>query len=194
MIDDIIEISQYPKYPTGCESVSLYILLQHYGVNISVDSIIQALPKGPVPYNIDGTDYGANPETEFVGSPLNESSYGVYEKPIADTAETFKEGAVAQKGVSVDDIKEIIAGGNPVIAWCALTDDRVIEFRTHWTDYTTGEDVVWGSGEHAVVVYGYRESVLLISDPNTGTKREADEEKFAAGFDALGGRIVYYED
>ena len=31
---DVIEFCQYPDYPTGCESVSLYMLLNYYGVDV----------------------------------------------------------------------------------------------------------------------------------------------------------------
>ena len=32
--------SQFPKYPTGCESVALYLLLKYNGVDVTVDGII----------------------------------------------------------------------------------------------------------------------------------------------------------
>ncbi len=192
IVENIAEISQHPDFPTGCESVALCILLKHYGVEVSVRDIVDALPKGPAPHRVGSEDFGANPEKEFVGSPDDPRSYGVFEGPIAEVAETFREGAKAEKGADLEKIKRLLEAGSPVMAWCAMDGQR-IEFRSGWRDYETGEEVVWGSNEHAVVVYGARGGRLLISDPNTGTKREVDEADFARGFDALGGRVVYWE-
>lgn len=39
-------INQIGKYPTGCESVALTMLLRYYGVNITPDQVIGNLKKG----------------------------------------------------------------------------------------------------------------------------------------------------
>ncbi len=193
IIENIEALSQHPDYPTGCESVSLYILLRHYGVEISVEDIVEALPKGPVPYGTGDFICGADPETEFVGDPREEGSYGVFEKPIAETAEKFLSGAKSKAGASIDDITNLISDGSPVIAWCSISEDQNIEYRREWTVPSTGKIVSWPGGEHAVVVYGFSETELYISDPNTGTLRTVLISEFEPGFNDLGGRIVYYE-
>ncbi len=45
-ISNIPTIKQYPSYPTGCEGIALLILLKYYKVDISAQSIMNALPKG----------------------------------------------------------------------------------------------------------------------------------------------------
>ena len=40
ILNGVMEYYQHPDYPTGCESVALYILLQYYGVDVTVDKII----------------------------------------------------------------------------------------------------------------------------------------------------------
>lgn len=85
-ISDFPTFSQYPNYPNGCE-------------NVTLDEIIEALPKGDAPYLEDGTLYGGNPEIEFVGDPRNPDVYGVYQKPIQTVANKFKAGIVDYTGI-----------------------------------------------------------------------------------------------
>lgn len=192
ILDGVISFCQYPDYPTGCECVSLYILLNYFDVDADVDEIIDAVPKGPVPYGDGPVSYGANPEREFVGDPYSYKSYGVFEKPLAVAAESFKSGAVTMTGAGLEDVREIIRSGSPVIAWCSIDEDKNDSAVTEWLDFETGETVSWLSGEHAVVIYGFSDEKLYISDPSTGTKREADAEKFMRGVEKYGGRILHY--
>lgn len=57
-ISNIPTIKQYPSYPTGCEGIALLILLKYYKVDISAQSIMNALPKGEKPYYEGTTLYG----------------------------------------------------------------------------------------------------------------------------------------
>lgn len=77
-IEGVITFNQQSKYPTGCESVSLHILLSYYGASPGGDEIIRKLPQGGWLYTKDGTRYGGNPDLEFVGSPYDNQSFGVY--------------------------------------------------------------------------------------------------------------------
>ena len=45
----VSEYCQHPDYPTGCESAALYILLKYYNVNVTMEQIVNKLPKGPLP-------------------------------------------------------------------------------------------------------------------------------------------------
>lgn len=107
-LEGIIAINQYPNYPTGCESVSLYILLRYYNIDITIEKIIATLPKGKVPTNHSKNNIGGNPDREFLGDPKKTQSLGVYNKPIAQTANKFKKGAIARNGLELDEIKAII--------------------------------------------------------------------------------------
>ena len=191
---DVIEFCQYPDYPTGCESVSLYMLLNYYGVDVTVNQIYDLLPMGPLPYYEDGIKYGANPEREFVGNPRSYDSFGVYNEPIADVAEQFKSGVVTETNASIEKIKSILDTGNPVLAWYVSAPMRRIMYRRSWLDYQTGELVRWPGGEHAVVICGYDETSLTYRDPNSGTTVIIDYDTFSKSYTELGSRIVYYTD
>lgn len=189
---DVIEFCQYPDYPTGCESVSLYMLLNYYGIDAEVDDIYDLLPMGAQPYDDEaGVRHGANPEREFVGDPRSEYSYGVFNEPIAQVAEQFKPGVATRTGAAVDDIKAILDTGNPVLVWYVSAPMRDIMYRWCWLD-ENGEMVYWPGGEHAVVVCGYDDTSLTYRDPNAGTTVAIDYGTFEKSFTELGGRIVYY--
>ncbi len=191
---DVIEYCQYPDYPTGCESVSLFMLLRYYGVDVTVDQIYDLLPMGPQPYWENGVKYGANPETEFVGDPRSSSSFGVFNRPVAQVAELFKPGAQTKEQATLDDIHAIIDSGNPVLAWYVTAPMRSIVYRRSWQDYQSDAIVHWPGGEHAIVICGYDEDTIVYRDPNAGTTVTVDNDIFLKSFHELGGRIVYYTD
>lgn len=187
----IIALCQNPEWPTGCESVSLYILLNYYGVEASVRDIADALPRELLPWEENGTVYGGNPERGFVGSPSDSDSYGVFNGPIAAVANKFREGAVAESGLDVRDIEEILRERIPLIAWVSMYPEREPKI-SHWVDSETGEDVTWIGGEHAVVVYDRDGEDFKISDPKTGKLGLMSKNDLAVGFERHGGRVVYY--
>lgn len=188
----VSEYCQHPDYPTGCESAALYILLKYYNVNVTMEQIVNKLPKGPLPYEKNGVIYGANPEKEFVGNPRNSYSYGVFNIPIAKTAAQFRSGVVTKKGASISEIISIIDSGTPVIAWYTSNPDKDIAYNDSWYDYQTNELIRWPAGEHAVVISGHDSGYFTYSDPNTGSSRTISQEKFSKNFKELGSRIVYY--
>ena len=191
---DVMEYNQHPSYPTGCESAALYMLLKYYDVNVTMEQIVQALPKGPLPYYSSGTLYGANPETEFVGDPHSSYSYGVFNEPLAKTAAKFKSGVKTKKGSSIDEIIALLKTGKPVVAWYTTTPGKDIYYNDSWYDYKTGKLIRWPAGEHAVVVCGFNiaSKTLTYRDPNTGGSRTVSFGTFEGVFKELGSRILYY--
>lgn len=189
----VIEFNQNPDYPTGCESAALYMLLKFYGVDTSVAQIVDILPKGPKPYTANGRTVGANPEREFVGTPTDSGSFGVFNEPIAKVASQLRSGAITKKGATMKEVLSILNTGNPVIAWYTTRPDTGIVYRKEWYDYQTGELIRWPGGEHAVVICGHDAEDLTYRDPNTGSSVTMSQDKFSEIFYELGGRIVYYE-
>lgn len=195
IIENIKAVRQKPNYPTGCESVSLYILLSHYDVDVTIDKIIESLPKGSVPYEEDETMFGPDPEKEFVGDPYTDYSYGVFEKPIKNVANKFKKGAISKKDISIDEVKSIIKSGSPIIVWTRISEDlSKLEYKDTWINEDDNSTIIkWPSGEHAVVLYGYDEDFYYISNPINGEKYPLEKEIFEYNFKLMGSRVVYYE-
>ena len=144
---DVAEYCQYSDYPTGCESVSLSMLLNYYGADVTADQIIEMLPMGAQPYDApDGIRYGANPEREFVGDPRKEISYGVFNGPVAQVADQILPGVKTETGATLEKIRAVLDTGNPVMAWYLSAPMRPVMYRWSWMD-DRGEMVYWPGGE-----------------------------------------------
>lgn len=191
---DVMEYCQYPDYPTGCESAALYILLKYYDVDVTMEQIVEALPKGSTPYYYNGVLYGANPETEFVGDPRNDWSYGVFNEPVAKVAEKFRSGVKTKKGASFTELINLLNSGSPVEVWFAGNPEKGITYAESWKDPKTGETVRWPRGEHAIVVCGHDASTVTYRDPITGSSRTVSNSLFINVFNQMGCRILYYEN
>lgn len=182
--------SQYPNYPNGCESVALYNLLRFYKVNVTLDEIIEALPKGDAPYLEDGTLYGGNPEIEFVGDPRKDG-YGVYQKPIQTVANKFKAGMVDYTGHSLDSVLNLVQNGIPVQVWVSINLIDT-EIYNSWIYKPTGERINWLGDLHSVVITGFSNQSVLVSDSFTGTIKRYDRTQFNKIYNLFGQRALYY--
>ena len=88
---EVENIMQYPELPTGCESVSLTILLNHLGYQVDKMTIVRKyLPKMDF-YWYGGVYYGADFRTTFAGNPESEYAYGCYAPCITTTANNYFE-------------------------------------------------------------------------------------------------------
>lgn len=192
IIDGVSKINQYSLgYPTGCESAALTVLLKYHGVSVSMEDIVKALPKGDLPYYDNGVRYGGNPYVEFVGTPSSYNSYGVYEKPILQVAESFKSGVINGTGKKLDEILKIVSEGRPVLVWVSM-NMAVPYISTSWIYKPTGEEISWMANEHALVVVGYNQNQVIVSDSLTGSLRYYDRGVFENRYNTYGKRAVYY--
>lgn len=190
-ISNVPFINQYPNYPTGCESVALTILLKYHGVSVTPDDIIAKLPKGSTPVEKNGKIYGGNPEVEFIGNPYSLNAYGVYEKPIADVANKYKSGIKIATGTSFEKILEIVKSGKPVMVWTSMYL-AVPYISKSWIYEPTGETIYWKANEHAVVIIGYTEDKVIISDPIDGKAKYQSKSIFKERYDYYGKKALYY--
>ena len=190
-ISNVPFINQYPNYPTGCESVAITILLNYYGVAVTPDDIINKLPKGSVPITKDGKLYGGNPEVEFIGNPYSLNAYGVYEKPIANVASQYKSGIKIATGTSFEKILEVVKTGKPVMVWTSMSL-AVPYISQSWIYEPTGETIYWKANEHAVVIIGYTEDKVIISDPIDGKAKYQSKSIFKERYNYYGKKALYY--
>ena len=190
-ISNVPFINQYPNYPTGCESVALTILLKYHGVSVTPDDIIAKLPKGSTPVEKNGKIYGGNPEVEFIGNPYSLNAYGVYEKPIANVANKYKSGIKIATGTSFEKILEIVKSGKPVMVWTSMYL-AVPYISKSWIYEPTGETIYWKANEHAVVIIGYTEDKVIISDPIDGKAKYQSKSIFKERYDYYGKKALYY--
>lgn len=191
LIEDVITFNQYPNYPTGCESVALYILLRYYDVDVTVDDIISKLPKGDIPYYKDEVLYGGNPYLEFVGSPYSSDSFGVFDVPIYNVALQYKDGIVNGQGNDLDTVLGIVSQGRPVMVWTSMYL-ALPYISSSWIYPKTNEIINWPANEHVVVIVGFNEDYVIISDPIDGRIKYQDRNLFESRYNYYGKRNLYY--
>lgn len=190
-IEDVPTINQYPNYPTGCESVALTILLRYYGISVSPNNIIDNLKKGSLPYYEDGVTYGGNPELEFIGNPYNESSYGVYENPIADVANMYKSGVTVRNNYPFSEVLNLVKNNRPVLVW--TSNSLAVPYISQtWIYKPAMETISWKANEHAVVLIGYNDNEVIISDPIDGRIKYQNRSIFESRYNYFGKKAVYY--
>lgn len=190
-IDREITYSQFPEYPTGCESIALKILLEYNGIYVYASEIIDKLKKGSLPYKIEDQLYGGNPELEFIGDPRNDYSYGVFNGPIAVVSNSFKENVNNKEGLEFDEVLEIVSQGRPVMVWTTINNISS-SISESWIYRSTGETIYWKENEHAVVVIGYNDKQVIVSDPYVGRIVKYNREVFRQNYNYMGKRAVYY--
>lgn len=192
LIDNFPTYNQFPNYPNGCESVSLYLMLKYYNVDVSVEELVEKLKKGDAPYRSNGTLYGGDPEIEFVGDPRLKSGYGVYEKPILEVANQFKNGMKNITGSNLDKILSIVKTGKPVQVWASI-NLRNTYICAKWQSTSTDRIVEWKCGLHSLVIIGYTYDKIITSDPYTGSIEYYSKTQFEKMYNTYGKRALYYE-
>lgn len=192
IINGVPKINQYSLgYPTGCESAALTGLLRFWGVSVNMSDIVDKLVKGKLPYYENGIRYGGNPYLEFVGHPSTYSSYGVYEKPIINLANYFKPGIINGTGMKLSDVLNVVKEGRPVVVWVSM-NMAVPYISTSWIYKPTGEKISWMANEHALIVIGYSQNQVIVSDSLNGGIRYYNKAVFESRYNTYGKRAIYY--
>ena len=162
-------IDQSEKYPTGCESVSTVMLLQHLGYDISVDKFIADYLEMKDFEEREGQLYGADPNLYFCGSPYDKDSFGCY-APVICKALTKAIGneyeIVNETDTPIEDlIKKYIDKNMPVIFWACINMREPI-VGPQWKLLDSGETFTWISNEHCMLLVGYDEEGYYFNDPH----------------------------
>ena len=167
------------------------MLLRYYGINVSPDSIIQNLKKESLPYYEAGVRYGGNPEVGFIGNPYSSSSFGVYEKPIAEVANMYKSGIQIRNNFSFQEVLNLVKNNHPVMVWTSM-GLSVPYISQSWVYKPTMETIYWKAGEHAVVIVSYNENTLIVADPIGGKLKNYSVSLFEQRYNYFGRKALYY--
>lgn len=190
-IQNVITINQYPLYPNGCEAVALTILLRYHGINVNPESVMNALPKGDIPHYENGIMYGGNPNYEFLGNPRSIYGWGIWDKGLQITANKFKYPINNGTGMDFKKVIRLVKNNRPVVVWTSI--DLINPFiGKSWIYKLTGEIITWKNYNHAVVVIGYTENNVIISDPINGQIRSMNRQTFINVYNYMGRKALYY--
>ncbi len=172
---------QAQQYVLSCESRSAVDWAAFWGVSISESEFLAALPRSD------------NPEAGFVGDPngawggIPPASYGVHAEPVARLLRAYGLQAQAQKGLSWNDLRAEIAAGRPAIVW-------VIGQMWSGTpiDYTAqdGTTTTVARFEHSMILFGYDESHVHVTDAYSGWNQTYPLETFLASWKVLGNMAI----
>ncbi len=184
-------ILQEPELPTGCEVVSLTILLNYLGYPAEKLTMARNyLPKLDF-YTVDDQLYGADFRTTFAGDPEQPNAYGCYAPCIVTAANAYLTETGAQQaaydlsGTDLNTLlQDYIDNDMPVLIWITSKELHEPKLTTIWKT-PSGETLQWLAYEHCVVLTGYDESTgeLFVADPivgNTAYDRETLKQRYIA--------------
>jgi len=168
----------------GCETSAAVDWADYFGVTISEFNFQLRLPTSD------------NPDLGFVGSvngpwgQVPPYAYGVHAAPIAVVLQEYYEmQAVGEKDFTIEQIKEEIASGQPVIAW--VIGNCVGGIPYEYID-KEGNTVTVAAYEHVVILTGYNEEYIRYM--NNGNFFDIPIENFKNTWSVLGNMVVYLAD
>lgn len=202
---NVTNIRQNPELPTGCETTSLAMLLNHLGYNVSKTTLADNYLSKQKFYYQNGVLHGADFTTTFAGDPRDSSSYGCYAPCIVNAANKYLSsvgGTVRAYNISGSDLdtllKNYIDKNKPVLIWITYSGGS---YNTLPASYLTtvwitpqGKQVQWRCNEHCVVLTGYESSggsitKIKVSDPLYGNVAY-DYAKLKTRFNEMGRQSV----
>ena len=192
MINNFPTYSQFPNYPNGCETIALYVMLKYYGVSVSPETLVNNLKKGDGVHWENNIRYGGDPEIEFVGDPRDQHGYGVYQKPIINLASKYKSGMIDYTGHSLSQVLEIVRSGKPVQVWVSINLKNT-SVCADWIHKASGKKINWICSLHSVVIVGFNDTYVYVSDPYTGGIEKYKKTQFQKMYNLFGKRALYFK-
>lgn len=190
---DVKPLSQFPHYPTGCESITAVMALKHAEINLSVDQFIDYhLTCSSDFYEHDGVLYGPDPYTTFAGDPRSENSYGCMAPVIEQALQSClgkQKDVVNCCGMTLNDLcHTYVDAGTPVILWATM-DMREATAGNAWY-LEDGRFYVWTAGEHCLLLVGYNKDTYFFNDPRYGKTVAYDKSDTERAYAALGKQAL----
>lgn len=186
---DVQPVSQYPDYPTGCESVTAVMALHYAGIPIGIEAFIENhLPCDDRFYEEDGVLYGPDPYAVFVGDPRRAESYGC----MAPVIEQALRSCVGEQREVINTTGEALSAlchnyidkGIPVMMWATM-EMRSIGIGGTWL-LPDGTSFTWPTGEHCLLLIGYNENAYIFNDPRYDVAVAYDKKSVEMAYAALG--------
>ena len=180
IILDVPSVLQYPKYPMGCEAASATCLMQYYKINVTMDEMINAIPREDI-YEENDKVYGPDISVKFAGNPRHKASddnpgFGAY-SPVVYKA---MNSVLAQKhapyraknitGCSFNTLLKSLDNKNPVVVWSTYKM-KPAGFKDAWLVKNpdgTESMFKYPSLMHIMVLHGYDKDNIFLMDPILG--------------------------
>ncbi|MCD4673942.1 MAG: C39 family peptidase [Anaerolineaceae bacterium] len=145
----------HQRYKLGCEANTASQMATFFGLPVTQRDFQAALP------------LSENPETGFVGQvegwwgAVPPESYGVHAAPVAEVLREYGLNAEAHKQFAVQQIRQEIAAGRPVMVWVigGVRNGRPVAYTA-----PDGSEVIVAAYQHTVLVIGYGPDYLSFLD------------------------------
>jgi uncharacterized protein YvpB len=179
-IDNIEGHRQY--FSLGCEAAASKDWANYFGVDFNEFDFQYKFPLSD------------NPDLGFVGDvngpwgQVPPYSYGVYAKPVADLLKQYGVPALAYKHFTLEQLKQELAAGRPVIAW--VIGNCVGGIPYLYTDHE-GNTVTVAAFEHVIIVTGYNEKNIRYM--NNGRLYDIPTDVFMNSWSVLENMVVTYD-
>ena len=183
---DIKPILQMPDYPTGCELISLTMVLSYItGETVDTDILIDDY------ITITPNDF----INGFMGDPRTSNGGGCFPPFIAKCANEYLADChmtVTAQDASVitrQEILDSVDNGLPVLMWTTMYMEEPVLMNN--IIQSNGKTYRWYISEHCLVVKGYnlQKNVFILNDPLQG-EIEYDIDKFMEISDFIGNLAV----
>lgn len=199
VIIDIACKSQFPDYPTGCETVSSWMVLNYYGFYISVDDIIDKyLEKGTAPYLAKNKYYSSDPREMFLGDPRSYEGWGICAPGIEKTLNKYLKNTdyyvFSSYSYTLSELCEIYIDKQiPVLVWCTVDmQEKIIPVELNIEE--TRIKFKWNTPSHCAVLVGYDENNYYFNDPYYGKTIAYEKTKAEKAHKIQGNQsIVIYK-
>ncbi len=194
-------IKQNPDYPNGCEAVSATMLLQSYGIDITVDEFVNKYLKKNVIYSKDGDRYGPDPKDTYAGDPTSETmGFGVFEPDIKLAVEKVLYDKVKEEinynvygSENKEPLEYQVKNKLPIVIWATTNYEPVNEMWI-WRSYNKKHTYTYPKNSHTIVVTGVDEEYYYVNDPLQDKGNiKVEKKKLEDSFDSLGRQVVGIE-
>lgn len=161
----------------SCESSAASMAASYFGLDLSEEQILAALPRNPNPY----LGFRGNPDGPTGGI----QDYGVYSGPIMDVLNSHGLRAWSVEG-GLNGIKAAIARGDPVIAWITYN----VQVSAPVIENIGGQSVPLVPDQHTVLVTGYDAEGVWANDPWEGQEDYYSNADFQRALSYFGDMAI----
>ncbi len=179
-IKGIVGHKQYFKL--GCEAGVAKDWAWYFGTDINEFEFQYKMPLS------DNPDKGFVGEVNAPWGQVPPYGYGVHAEPVAKLLRDYGLPAKAVKGFTLQEMREQLSQGKPLIAW--VIGNVVGGIPHEYTD-KEGDKVTVAAYEHVVIVTGYNKDSFRYN--TNGKFFDVKDEYFLNSFKVLGNMVLIYD-
>lgn len=196
LIKDVPFIAQNPKYPNGCEAASTTMLLNYYGMKISLTDFINNYLNMDKVYTKNGVRYGPNPEVCYAGDPASlHGGWGCFSTAIENAVnklinQKYAGKYTVKKNTTNASLPELAKSKKPFAVWTTISYN-VVQGQYTWKSYDGKTTYTYPKDLHVIVVIGQDDNFYYVNDPlkSSGCTKIA-KATLEKSFDSMGRKAI----